>query len=166
MAADKELCRVQKNWQNKQVSDELIRKGATWHFNPPTCSHQGGFYEAFFRLVRKLIRSISSEATLDEYDLLTLITEIERILNDRPITALPSSPEDLSAITPAMIVSGSVANSLPPDEFIKTDGYKKSWRKTQYLADLFWEKWTSNTCRYFKREGSGLGPLPILSLVT
>ena len=92
--------------------------------------------------MRKLIRSISGETTLDEYNLLTLITEIERILNDKPITALPSSPEDLSAITPAMIVSGSVANSLPPDEFIKADGYKKSWRKTQYLADLFWEKWT------------------------
>ena len=142
VAADKELCVVQKNWQNKQVSDELLRKGATWHFSPPRCSHQGGFCEAFFRLVRKLIRSISGEATLDEYDLLTPITEIERILNDRPITALPSSPEDLSAITPGMIVSGSVANYLPPDEFIKADGYKKSWRKTQYLADLFWEKWT------------------------
>ena len=34
VAADKELCRVQKNWQNKQVSDKLLRKGATWHINP------------------------------------------------------------------------------------------------------------------------------------
>ena len=40
VAADKELSRVQKNWQNKQVSDKLLRKGATWHFNPPRCSHQ------------------------------------------------------------------------------------------------------------------------------
>ena len=74
--------------------------------------------------------------------MLTLITEIERILNDRPIAALPLSPDDLSAITPVMIASGSVANSLPPDEFIEADGYKKYWRKTQYLANLFWEKWT------------------------
>jgi len=33
------------------------------------------------------MRSIVGEATLDEFDLLTLITEIERILNSRPITA-------------------------------------------------------------------------------
>ena len=77
--------------------------------------------------------------------MLTLITEIERILNDRPITALPSHPDDLSALTPAMIVTGSVADSLPPDVFVKADGYKSSWRKTQYLADIFWKKWT---CQY------------------
>ena len=59
------------------------------------------------------MRSIIGEATLDEYDLLTLITEIERILNDRPITALPSHPDDLSALTPAMIDTGSLADSLP-----------------------------------------------------
>ena len=71
------------------------------------------------------MRSIVDEAALDKYDLLTLITEIERILNDRPITALPSHPDDLSALTPAMIVTGSVADSLSPDVFVKADGYKK-----------------------------------------
>ena len=58
------------------------------------------------------MRSIVGEATLDEYNLLTLITEIERILNDRPITALRSHPNDLSALTPAMIVTGFVAAIL------------------------------------------------------
>ena len=145
VAADKKIRKGVKNWQSKQVSDALLQKGASWHFNPPRCSHQGGFYEVFFRLVRKIMRSIVGEATLDEYDLLTLITEIERILNDRPITALPSHPDDLSALTPAMIVTGSVDDSLPPDVFVKADGYKGSWRKTQYLADIFWKKWT---CQY------------------
>ena len=119
VAADKELRKGVKNWQSMQASDALLQKGASWHIYPPRCSHQGGFYEVFFRLVRKIMRSIVGEATLNEYDLLTLITEIERILNDRPITASPSHPDDLSAITPAMIVTGSVANSLPPDVFLK-----------------------------------------------
>ena len=145
VAADKELEKGVENWQSKLVSDTLLQHGATWHFNPPRCSHQGEFYEIVFRLVRKLMRSIVGEATLDEFDLLTLIIEMERILNNRPITSLPSAPHDLSAITPSMIKTGSVADSLPPDEFVKADAYKKSWRKTQYSADLFWEKWT---CEY------------------
>jgi len=123
-----------------QVSDVLLQQGATWHFNPPRCSHQGGFYEAFFRLVRKLMRSIIGEATLDEFDLLTLTINFnfnyyinyrnERILNSRPITALPLAPDDRFALTPSMIITGSVADALPPDKFVKADGYKKSWRKT------------------------------------
>ena len=72
------------------------------------------------------MRSIVREATLDKFDLLTLITEIERILNNLPITLLPSAPRDLSAITPSMIITGSVADSLPPNEFVNTDGYKQS----------------------------------------
>jgi len=39
VAADKELRKGIKNWQSKQVSDALLQQGATWHFNPPRCSH-------------------------------------------------------------------------------------------------------------------------------
>ena len=80
---------------------------------------------------------IVGEATLDEYNLLNLITEIERILNDRLKTALPSHPDDLSAITLAMNVIGSVADSMPPDVFVKASEYKNFWRNTQYLSDIF-----------------------------
>ena len=87
--------------------------------------------------MQKLVRSIVEEATLDEYDLLTPATEIKQTINDRLIIALPSSPDDLSAITPSMINSGSIGNSIPPDVFMRSDGCRRSWRKTQYLSDKF-----------------------------
>ena len=36
----------------------------------------------------KIFRSIIGEETLDEFDLMTLLTEVERILNDRTLTEL------------------------------------------------------------------------------
>ena len=91
VAAEKELrCGIQ-NWNNKVLYDALLQEGATYHFNPPCSSNQDGFYKRMFRTVRKLIRSLAAEATSDEFDLLTLVAEIERIINDRPITCLPSS---------------------------------------------------------------------------
>ena len=50
--ADKELREGLKNLKSKQFHHSTLRRGTTWHFNPPRCSHQGGFCEAFFRLVR------------------------------------------------------------------------------------------------------------------
>ena len=141
VAAERELKKGAENLRSKSVYKALLRKNVNWHFNPPRSSHQGGFYETFFRLVRKIMRSLIGEATVDEFELLTLITEIERILNDRPITQLSSKTDDLSTITPSMILSGSVESDAPFDVFIKADGYRRSWRKTQYLADLFWERW-------------------------
>ena len=137
VSAERELKKGAENLRSKSVYKALLRENVNWHFNPPRSSHQGGFYETFFRLVRKIMRSLIGEATLDEVELLTLITEIERILNDRPITQLPSKPDDLLTITPSMILSGSVESDAPFDVFIKADGYRRSWRKTQYLADLF-----------------------------
>ena len=84
------------------------------------------------------MKSIVGEATLDEFDLLTLVTEIERILNNRPITKLSSHPNDFSALTPNMILTGVTCEDLPPDVFMKSDALRRSWRKTQYLAEQFW----------------------------
>ena len=119
----------------------MVQNNIEWRFNPPLASHQGGFYERYFRIVRKVLRSIVGEATLEEYDLLTLLTEVERILNNRPISETPSSPDEFAALTPSMVLTGVLDDGSPPGVFLKSDGYKRSWKKTQYLANQFWERW-------------------------
>ena len=124
------------------VAAEKELRSVAWHFNPPRASHQGGFYEVFFKIFRKIFRAVVSEATLGEYDLLTYVAEIERIINNRPITSLPSDPDDWAALTPNAILTGSLADDAPLGVFLKADGYRHSWKKTQYLADKFWSQWT------------------------
>ena len=40
-----------------------------------------------------------------------------------------------------MILLGRVDSSLPPDQFLKADGYRRSWRSVHVLANRFWERW-------------------------
>ena len=63
----------------RSFSIALAKKEIEWRFKPPLASHQGGLYEAFFRIVRKILRSVVGEATLDEFDLLTLLTDLSQI---------------------------------------------------------------------------------------
>ena len=49
---------------------------------------------------------------LYEFDLMTYVAEIERILNNRPITKLPDSPDDWTALTPNSILTGSLADDV------------------------------------------------------
>ena len=93
--ADKELNDGIKIWNSKNFQNAMVQNNIEWRFNPPLASHQGGFYERYFRIVRKVLRSIVGEATLEEKDLLTLLTEVERTLNNRPISETPSSPDEL-----------------------------------------------------------------------
>jgi len=69
------------------------------------------------------------------------VTKIERTLNDRPITDLPSTLDVLDAPTPDMILTGFLGDAVVPGVFMKGDAYRRSRRKTQFLADLFWDRW-------------------------
>ena len=91
------------------------------------------------------MRSIVEEATLEKYDLITLLTEVERILNNRPISDTPLSSDEFAALTPSMLSTGVLDNGSPPGVFLQSDGYKRSCKKTQHLANQFWERWF---CKY------------------
>jgi hypothetical protein len=141
VGAERELREGVKKWNQKHINDQLIKIGIDWKFNPPAASHQGGVWERMIRSVRKVMRAIAGERPLDDFALMSLLTEVERILNDRPMTPTSDDPNDLSVLTPSSLLHGTTDCSLPPDEFMKADGYRKSWRRTQLLADEFWRRW-------------------------
>ena len=127
--------------------------------------NQGRFHEAFFCLVRKLMRSISGEATLDECDLLTLITEIKRILNI-PITSLPSSPDDLSAIRLLRSCLAQLQTLCLQMYLLKLMGTKDLGEKNNTWLICFGTNGLCYTYRYFKHTESGLALHLMSNLVT
>lgn len=111
-------------------------------FNPPAGSHHGGVWERCIRTVRKITNAILKEQTLDDEGLLTLICEVEAIINGRPITKVSDDPNDWEALTPNHLLLLRAGPTLPPGVFDKDDCYsRRRWRQVQYLADVFWRRW-------------------------
>ncbi|CAB4016377.1 uncharacterized protein LOC106154518 [Paramuricea clavata] len=75
-----------------------------WHFNPPAASHAGGVWERMIRLIRKMLCSILGNQLVNDETLLTVITEVEKILNDRPLTGVTNDPNDLDPLTPSQLL--------------------------------------------------------------
>ena len=88
---------------------------------------------------RKLAAVVTG--SLDNDAFMTFLTEVERIMNNQPLTPVPSSPNDWSALTPNALLKGKLENTLPLGIFIKADGYRNSWRMIGWLADQFWACW-------------------------
>ena len=141
VGAEKELKDSVRRWNQTYVQDMLSQQEVEWKFSPPAASHQGGVWERIIRSIRKIMRALVGERLLDDEALHTFLLEVERILNNRPITPASDDPTDLLPLTPSMLLLGRVDSPLPIDNFVKADGYRKSWRLVQLLSDKFWARW-------------------------
>ena len=88
VVARSELHRGIQRLNQRQIINELSSKGIDWRDAPPLANNQG-VYEAIIRLVRKVVGSLLSDRklrTLTDEGLVTLLKEVEYILNCRPLT--------------------------------------------------------------------------------
>ena len=70
-----------RDWNQHQIGGFLLQREIEWHFNTPLASHFGGAWERLIRSVRKVMRSLPSGATFSDEGLITLLTEVESIIN-------------------------------------------------------------------------------------
>jgi hypothetical protein len=150
MGAERELKQEVQNLDNDKLQNHLSTKCNAdwvikWKRNPPTASHMGGSWERQIRTVRSILKSLLHENghTLDDESLRTLLTEVESIINSRPLTFPSSDPQDLEPLTPNNLLTMKSKVILPPaGTFQREDLYlRKRWKRVQYLSNLFWSRW-------------------------
>ncbi len=142
--SNRELNKAMCQWnQSNKVHSFLLQREMKWLFNPPAASHMGGVWERAIRSVRKVLNALLKEQTLDDEGLQTLLCEAESIINGRPLTKVSDDPRDYHALTPNHLLLLRPNQCLPPGLFNKNDQYSsRRWRQVQYLADIFWKRWT------------------------
>ena len=142
VAGEKELKQAIQEWNQTAIMDNLRQKETGWHFNPPTASHMGGSWERLIRSVKRELSILLREQVPSDETLLTVMAEVERILNDRPLTALSDHHDDLLPLTPNDLLLLRNNTSTPPGIFTENDLYtRKRWKQAQHLANVFWKRW-------------------------
>ena len=142
-SGEKELRIAMQQWNQVQVHDFLLQKAIKWKFNPPTASHMGGAWERAIRSVRRVLNAILRNQMVDDEGLQTLFCEVEAILNARPLTKVSDDPNDFNALTPNHLLLLRSNQSFPPGVFTSKESYsKRRWKQVQYMADVFWKRWT------------------------
>ena len=140
--AKRELCEAVCDWNQSKIHNFLLARNIKWIFNPPTPSYHGGVWEWCIRSVRKVMKALTKEEPLDDEGLLTLICEVEAIINGWSTTKVSDDPSDPEALTRNHLLLLRSGPPLPPGWFSKEDNYPSCrWKQVQHLANVYCRCW-------------------------
>ena len=86
--------------KEKDIADFATTKNIRWKFNPPAAPHMGGAWERLVRSTKEVMSGLMKDRVLTDPQLATLLTEVENILNSRPLTRASEDAADLEALIP------------------------------------------------------------------
>ncbi|XP_078051413.1 uncharacterized protein LOC144477559, partial [Augochlora pura] len=117
-------------------------KAINWHFIPPRAPHFGGLWEAAVKSVKSHLVRIMRNTLFTYEAFYTCLSEIEAILNSRPIAPLSSDPSDFSALTPGHFLIGDLLVRVPVRDFTSAKtGRLNQWQQIQQIRQHFWTRW-------------------------
>ena len=120
-----------------QVRNYLLKHNCDWidfNFNVPHSSHMSGAWERQIRTVHNALEPLllHSGSQLNDEEFRTFLTEIEYIINSRPLSIENiCDPTYFKPLTPNHLLTKKPNLLLPPPaRFLETDQYaRKRWRR-------------------------------------
>lgn len=139
-----ELARLfQNELHQKNLDSFCSSKNIEWRFIPPRSPHFGGIWEAGVKSMKYHLKRIVGERRLTFEELYTTLTQIEAVLNSRPLTQSSDDPNDFTAITPAHFLIGRELQAIPEPSYLALkESTLSRWQLVQTLQQHFWKRWT------------------------
>lgn len=124
------------------LQEELSINHIDWKFIPPASPHFGGCWESMVKVVKTHLFKVIGQQILSYEELLTVLAQIEALVNSRPLTALSSDPAEPSALTPAHFLNTAPLSSLPAPE-ANSSSLLQRHTLLDKLVQSFWQRWRS-----------------------
>ena len=142
---------TQGSQQHQQLASLFVNDNTTWCFNPPAAPHMGGKWEEVVKSIKYHLRRTVRETVLTYEEFRTLLTQIEVMLNSRPLEPLSDDPEDISTLTPAHFLIGKSLTTLSEPSVEHTSlSPSARWQLIQKMQQ-FWSQWSAH---YLQRQQS------------
>ena len=142
---------IQKICRSKEVQDFIASRSVTWQFIVEKAPWWGGFWERLVRSVKIALKKVIGRCSLNYDELLTILTEIEGVINARPITYVYDDKESVSyALTPSQLIYGrrlcSNPNSQHYEIFSTSASLTRRARYHRQILRQFTSVGERNTC--------------------
>ncbi|XP_064469952.1 uncharacterized protein LOC135384694 [Ornithodoros turicata] len=140
--------------QDPDVNGFLTVHRINWKFIVERAAWWGGFWERLIKSAKVCLRKILGKSTLTYSELATVVTEVEAVLNSRPLTYVSEDPDDLSVLTPGHFLVGKRISALPYEPVAEvrstSNQLRRRWKYRERLMESFWTRWTKEYILYLR----------------
>ena len=139
---------LKKFFNDQSVKDFLESRRLLWKFNIELSPWQGGHYERMVRSVKRCLKKVLGNAKISYDELSTVLSEVECILNSRPLSYM-SDEADGEVLTPSHLLVGrrllslptGMGNNLKLDDNDNQYALSKRFLHLTRLLSHFWNRW-------------------------
>lgn len=138
---------------NPQLQQQLSQYKCEWRFIPVRAPWFGAIWERSIGTVKAGLKKVLGRASVTLTELLTILTELEATVNDRPIGYVSGDLNDPIPITPSQLVTGRRLRPYPEpitdDELTDPSMYNRDNISSRYayickLSNDLWKRWTTD----------------------
>ena len=156
--ASKEIATWFDSIKKPEVQSFLTRKRIEWQFITAKAPQQGAWWERLVQVVKRPLRACLHIHQMTFRHLEATLAEIEQVVNDRPISAVITDPDEPTALSPAMLMYGTPTQPNLPEtkkiieeaEAAKAIIFSERWRKQQSALRGFWKKFRLEYLQYLR----------------
>lgn len=140
-----ELHELYKMFKNDKCYSDILDYCTThaidYKFTVPLASHMGGIYEAGIKCTKSLLKRHLCNTKLTYEFLYTVLSQVEAILNSRPLYPITDLPNDVTCLTPGHFIIGTAMTELPePNLLDLNESRLDMYRRVIQLKQRFWKQ--------------------------
>ncbi|GFY03852.1 uncharacterized protein TNCV_1196321 [Trichonephila clavipes] len=121
----------------------FFAEGIEWSFIPPRSPNWGGLWEANIKSLKYHFKRVAGNSKFSYEELLTLITQIEAILNSRLLAPLSSDVDDLEVLTPAHFLIGRRITAIVEPSLLQCESnHLNVWQRITKSVQTIWKRWS------------------------
>lgn len=164
IGANRQLTEFIKLINRAELQNFLLEGRITWKFIPPRSPNFGGLWEAGVKAVKAHLIKVTKSVSLDYESFYTVLTQIEAVLNSRPLTPLSPDPTDLNPLTPGHFIIGRPITSVVDQDVVDVPtGRLPNFQRAQQVIQHFWKRWQKEYLaqlqnRWKWKDGRGAPP--------
>ncbi|GFS50019.1 integrase catalytic domain-containing protein [Trichonephila clavipes] len=156
---------------DEALASYMASEGIDWKFLPPRAPNFGGLWEAGVKSFKFYLKRVVGNIRLTYEEFLTVIIQIEGMLNSRPLVPLSSDLEDLNVLTPSHFLIGrSITSIVEPDLTNLNENRLDNWQKITKIIQLIWKRWSVDYLNslqqrnkwHFEKKNAKIGDMVII----